>query len=249
MALAVAAGLRRQGRRAATRSRPGRRPEGFAARLAAAEPYLVYRAKVEIERAEDRETAFRSIKALLDEAPDSPQRHEAWRYANDRIGMTVQLRAASLARAAGLRPRSACSTRARSSSGASSQAPSPIRPCGPCSPSSPPITSTTRSTVRSATTSSMVRRSTRTASACSPSSTPYAAAEGIGEATGDELLLRLRERELRRELRAAPLERAAELSEALRRLRERAARSVCVAAATLPPPTIPGSSIGRAFGC
>jgi hypothetical protein len=51
----------------------------------------------------------------------------------------------------------------------------------------------------------------------------YAEAEGIGEATGTELLLRLRERELQRELRAAPLDRRGELSEALARLRERAA--------------------------
>ena len=51
----------------------------------------------------------------------------------------------------------------------------------------------------------------------------HAAAEGIGEATATELLLRLRERELQRELRAAPVERRHELSEALARLRERAA--------------------------
>jgi hypothetical protein len=51
----------------------------------------------------------------------------------------------------------------------------------------------------------------------------YAESEGIGEATGTELLLRLRERELQRELRAAPLDRRSELSEALARLRERAA--------------------------
>jgi hypothetical protein len=51
----------------------------------------------------------------------------------------------------------------------------------------------------------------------------YAESEGIGEATGTELLLRLRERELQRELRAAPLDRRGELSEALARLRERAA--------------------------
>ncbi len=43
----------------------------------------------------------------------------------------------------------------------------------------------------------------------------YAEAEGIGEADRHELLLRLRERELQRELRAAPVERRSELTEAL----------------------------------
>ena len=51
----------------------------------------------------------------------------------------------------------------------------------------------------------------------------HAAAEGIGEATANELLLRLREREMQRELRSAPLERRQELSEALAKVRERAA--------------------------
>ena len=62
MELAVAAGLRRQGRRAAARAstRPTTRP-GSSARLAAAEPYLLYRVRIEIERAEDREVAFRTV--------------------------------------------------------------------------------------------------------------------------------------------------------------------------------------------
>jgi len=51
----------------------------------------------------------------------------------------------------------------------------------------------------------------------------HAASEGIGEATANELLLRLREREMQRELRSAPLERRQELSEALAKVRERAA--------------------------
>ena len=47
------------------------------------------------------EVRFRNIKALLEGAPDSPERQDAWRYANDKLGMTVQLRAAaSTARAA-----------------------------------------------------------------------------------------------------------------------------------------------------
>jgi hypothetical protein len=51
------------------------------------------------------------VKSLLDETPDSPERQDAWRYANDKLGMTVQLRAPR-AHALLLRLLSACSTRA-----------------------------------------------------------------------------------------------------------------------------------------
>src|SRR5207244_11396830 len=74
---------------------PADDPSGFDDRLGTAVPYLLYRTQIEIERAEDRESAFRTIKALLEEAPDSPERQDAWRYANDKLGMTVQLRAAA----------------------------------------------------------------------------------------------------------------------------------------------------------
>ena len=73
---------------------PADDPNGFDLRLAAAEPYLVYRVRIEIDRAEDRESAFRVVKSLLDDAPDSPERQDAWRHANDRLGMTVQLQSA-----------------------------------------------------------------------------------------------------------------------------------------------------------
>ena len=78
--------------------------------------------RIEIERAEDRELKFRNIKALLEDAPDSPERQDAWRYANDKLGMTVQLRAGASAARAAAPVRSACSTRARSSSGTRSPA-------------------------------------------------------------------------------------------------------------------------------
>jgi DNA primase len=70
---------------------PADDPAGFESRLATAEPYLVYRVRVELER-EDREVAFRTVKALLDPVPDSPERKAAWRIANDRLGLSVPLR-------------------------------------------------------------------------------------------------------------------------------------------------------------
>ena len=101
---------------------PADDPQGFQRRLAGAEPYLLYRVRIELERGEDREVSFRTVKALLDEAPDSPERHDAWRFANDKLGMTVQLRAGGSSRAPRHRRRSACSTRARSSSATRSPA-------------------------------------------------------------------------------------------------------------------------------
>src|SRR3954468_23201508 len=78
---------------------PADDPAAFQRKLGDAEPYLVYRTRIEIERAEDRENAFRTGKALLDAGSDSPERQDAWRFANDKLGMTVQLaRGASTAR-------------------------------------------------------------------------------------------------------------------------------------------------------
>jgi DNA primase len=74
---------------------PADEPSGFEARLAGAEPYLLYRVRIEIDRADDRQRAFERVRQLLDAAPDSPERQDAWRHANDRLGMTVQLQAAA----------------------------------------------------------------------------------------------------------------------------------------------------------
>jgi DNA primase len=72
---------------------PADDPSGFEGRLADAEPYALYRVRVEIERAPDRQTAFQRAKDVLDRVPDSPDRQEAWKFANDRLDMTVQLQA------------------------------------------------------------------------------------------------------------------------------------------------------------
>jgi hypothetical protein len=56
--------------------------------------YVRYRAKVEREGAPDRQTAYERVQAFLNSVPDSPERHEAWREANDELGMTLQLQSA-----------------------------------------------------------------------------------------------------------------------------------------------------------
>jgi DNA primase len=80
---------------------PADDPAGFEERLGEAEPYAVHRVRLELERARDRQHAYLRVQDVLNGIPDSPERHDAWRLANDRLGLTVQLRAAGGASTAG----------------------------------------------------------------------------------------------------------------------------------------------------
>jgi DNA primase len=73
---------------------PADDPDGFEERLRAAEPYAVHRVRIELERARDRQHAYLRVQDVLNGIPESPERHDAWRLANDRLGLTVQLRSA-----------------------------------------------------------------------------------------------------------------------------------------------------------
>ena len=70
---------------------PADAAEGFEQRLGQADAYPLYRSKLIVDDQTDRQLAYREAKALLDPLTDSPQRQEAWRYVNDKLGMTVQL--------------------------------------------------------------------------------------------------------------------------------------------------------------
>jgi DNA primase len=202
---------------------PADDPTGFDARLGTAVPYLLYRTQIEIERADDRESAFRVVKALLDEAPESPERQDAWRYANDKLGMTVQLRAAaSTARAAAPASQRVLDASAKLERNALAGA--------LAHPTLKPVLAELTpehfyDPVHRALRDHLVDGTALDEAGIGllAELDAHAVAEGIGEATGTELLLRLRERELQRELRHAPLDRRSELSDALAKLRERAA--------------------------
>jgi DNA primase len=79
---------------------PADAPDGFEERLVHAKSYQLYRIVLEIDRAEDKQEAFVRAREWLNRFEDSPERQEAWRYANDKLGMTVQLQA----RGSGTRP-------------------------------------------------------------------------------------------------------------------------------------------------
>jgi DNA primase len=73
---------------------PADDPEGFEARLGDAESYPVHRVRLELERARDKGHAYARVQDFLNTIAESPERHEALRLANDKLGMTVQVRAA-----------------------------------------------------------------------------------------------------------------------------------------------------------
>jgi DNA primase len=80
---------------------PADDPNGFEGRLGAAEPYAIHRVRIELERARDPQHAYLQVQAVLNAVPESPERHEAWRLANDRLGLTVQLRGTGASTALG----------------------------------------------------------------------------------------------------------------------------------------------------
>jgi DNA primase catalytic core len=73
---------------------PADDPEGFESRLAQAKSYMRHRVEAEWERDPDRQRYFKRVEEILSAAADSPDRQEAWRFANDKLGLTVPIRTA-----------------------------------------------------------------------------------------------------------------------------------------------------------
>jgi hypothetical protein len=179
--------------------------------------------RIEIERADDREVAFRTVKALLDESPDSPERQDAWRYANDKLGMTVQLRATSTARAAAPATQRALDASAKLERNALAGVLAypelkPVLAEITDDHFYSPIHRNVRGHIVNATPLDAE------ASALLAELDAWASVEGIDEGTAAELLIRLRERELRRQLKVADPARKKELQETLAHLVENAVK-------------------------
>ncbi len=202
---------------------PADDPTGFERKLAQAEPYLLYRVRVEIGRAESREVGFQTVRALLDAAPDTPERQDAWRYANDKLGMTVQLRAGgSAARAAeplSERVLGAAAKLERSALAGVLRHPQ-LRPLL-AELDEQHFYDPRHRAIRNHLVDGTPLDEAGVGLLAELDA--HADADGIGEATGTELLLRLRERQLQVDLRSAPIEQRGELRDALAKLRERAA--------------------------
>jgi DNA primase len=66
---------------------PADAPDDFEQRLGAAESYLHYRVRLELERATDRQEAFVRAREILGRAEDSPERQDALRLLADRLDL------------------------------------------------------------------------------------------------------------------------------------------------------------------
>jgi DNA primase len=200
---------------------PADDPGGFEPRLKDAEPYVLYRVRIEMDRADDREAGFRRAKAILDGFPEGPDKLAAQRLVTDRVGTTVSFKTGAVptARAAANAPRVVdAGTRLERNALAGALAHEELRPLlAELTPGHfyDPVHRAIRAHLVDA------AQLDADAVAVLAELDARAESEGIDVATGEELLWRLRERELRRELQTADLARTKELQEMLQRLLER----------------------------
>ena len=196
---------------------PADDPAGFEERLEDAKPYAVHRVRLEWDRKRDVQLAFVRVQEFLNGLPDSPERHEAWRLANDLFGFTVQLRAGTAATRA---PASAklidAGDRLEREALAGCIAHAELLP----------VLAEMSEDHFDDERLRRLRAHLVDGGEAEAELVPLiaeldarAAADAIDEATGKELLLRLRERQLRRELADADLERTKELQEQLEKIR------------------------------
>jgi DNA primase len=201
---------------------PADDPAAFQERLAAAEDYLPYRVRIEIDRLlPDRQRAFERVREVLGPHAESPERQDAVRLAADRLGLPAELQA-GLAPAARSRAR-AVSTKVleagvrleRDALAGVVTHPELAPLLGELTPDHFDVDLHRRVRAHLLERSSADRELVGVLAELDA----RAATEAIDEATAKELLLRLRERGLRRELdRSDDLARTKELQAALARV-------------------------------
>jgi DNA primase len=202
-------------------SDPADDPAGFEGRLAQAEPYAVHRIKLEIVRSRDKSVLYLRGQEILNGIAESPERQEAWRLLNDHVGMTVQLRAAGGQTMAGgavspklleasdrLELSALAGVRAHPKLGRILAELGSAHFDDPLNRRAVPVLIGVEDADKELT-SLLAELDAR------------AAAEGIDELTAEQLLLRLRERKLQRELADAEEARMPDLQQALAKVRDR----------------------------
>ncbi|MGH3137722.1 MAG: DNA primase [Gaiellaceae bacterium] len=202
---------------------PADAPAGFPDRLDGAESYLVYRVRLEIERSADRQEGFVRAREVLSKAEDSPERQEALRLLADRLDLPRET-LAGLAPARGLGGRSATETPRLLGAGdrlerdvlaACLAHSSLVRGLAELTPEH--FDSDMNRRFRAALVSG---RDDLELTSLKAELDARAAREAIDERTGAELLLRLRERKLKRDLSGADLARTTELQAHLSKVRQ-----------------------------
>jgi DNA primase len=205
---------------------PADAADGFEERLAGAETYLGYRVRLEVERAADRQEAFVRVREVLSRFEDSPERQDAVRLAADRLDLPKETQA-GLARGRGRSATGAVSPRLLEK-GARLE-----RDALAGVAAHPELRGLLAELAPEHFDSELHRRARAhllDAEEADEELVPLlaeldarAANQGIDEETAKELLLRLRERQLRRELESADLEHTKELQAQLERIRATAA--------------------------
>jgi hypothetical protein len=195
--------------------------DGFEQRLGTAESYLGYRVRLEIERADDRQEAFVRVREVLSRFEDSPERQDAIRHAADKLDLPKETQA-------GLAPRGGASATGRVSPRLLDAGDRLERHALAGVAAYRPLVSILAELSPEHFDSEEHRRlREQLVSGREPEGDlvglvaeldARASGEGIDERTAEELLLRLRERHIRRELSDADPGRTLELQAALARI-------------------------------
>ncbi|MGZ4399607.1 MAG: DNA primase [Gaiellaceae bacterium] len=204
-------------------SDPADAAEGFEERLVEAESFLGYRVRIEIDRAADRQEAFVRVRELLSRFEDSPERQQALRHVADRLDLPREVQAGfaprSGPRGSGVSPRllDVGDRLERDALAGVVRHPTLL-----------PLLAELDEEHFAEEPNRRLR-----AHLLAPSELPdedvvglvaeldaHAAASGIDERTAEQLLMRVRERRLQRELTGAAGARFAELQRQLDRVRE-----------------------------
>jgi DNA primase len=203
---------------------PADAPDAFEERLSKAENYLRYRARIAIEREPDRGRAFTDVQAILREHPSSPERDEALALVQDRLGLPRET-LARLIPARGQEIATDVPVSDRLAAGgdrletnvlaACLVHPSLVRALAELSPAH--LDSEQNRRFRDVLVSG---NDDPDLTALRAELDARAAREAIDERTGSELLLRLRERKLKRDLAGADLARTTELQAHLAKVRQ-----------------------------
>jgi DNA primase len=202
---------------------PADAPDGFEERLDGAESYLLYRVRLELDRAADRQEGFVRAREVLAKAEDSPERQEALRLVADRLDLPREtLSGLAPARGGGGAPTpetprllDAGARLERDALAACLAHPSLVRGLSELGPEY--FDDDVNAGFRAALVSG---RDDPELTALRAELDARAAREAIDERTGKELLLRLRERKLKRDLAGADLVRTTELQAHLAKVRQ-----------------------------
>src|SRR5436190_6980029 len=209
---------------------PADAAEGFEERLKKAESYVLYRVRLELERAPDRQEAFIHAREILSRFEDSPERQQAQRLVADRLDLPRETQAGLVPRRGTQRTTPEVSPKLLEAGGRLE------RDALAGVAAHPDLREVLAGLSPDHFDSDLHRRARehllepgeadRELVQLLAELDARASAEGIDEATTKELLLNLHERKLRRELQNADLERTKELQAELERLRTAATNLV-----------------------